>query len=1036
MPGKWHNNMEKLFPENMREVKFYCSTITSNTCRRADICLSNNRTCEIQHSYISENEITKRFHDWNKFGKQIIWLIDGNNGVHIDKLSTGNYLLIFEQKWKYQSFIKTYDFILLEKNGLIFKIELIKIKSGMIELSESKTVEETIKFLKTKPDKIWDFWGDENVVKSQLSVYQQGAGNGKTYGIWKSITENIDRKTYIIITKQHSARNVIYAELMDQKKRFENGEEIFHIDNITNDTITTKKKHYILQYTHKISKRTCKVIIGTIDSFCFNLSDSNSKGSDFYKGIIDNIRSNGPTKMINGYIKFGGEYIQLSKESEIWIDEVQDLQENYFHAMVKLMLVTSCSINIVGDKLQSLSFPNNFLNSIFKEGLPNIKINIKKSINKNRRIKVTNMAEEINKLIPFNKYNLPIIQCDDNIEKINNDEPIKIIDSPAIYANDTNNKKVNNYCDKILQHYKYQVKTNNYNPNDFLIVFPIMKMNVIASELQTKIQEFWTEIYSSQCTQYTQYAYLHKHTEGKVINTNDSINATRIMSIQSSKGDGRKVVFILGVNEKSLKLVSNNKKGLLYDSHLHVALTRAKYQIYFGLTKNNDNIHQLFGNTGYVELMPSISKKISLDKIISLIDKQSIIECLYKNDITFENIMNKNENTQQKESVDWGYHCIKYTTFYYMVILNIINNKTNNLSKGDSQLFVILDIISNYNIIKFPVRKFYKVLKEFQYKNLPVFPLCELSNKPEYRKYCNIILQSMKKIQHHIKKKLLHELNIYDSIILVYMIQIQTSQNYADMSPMDIYNITDFFQMNQNSNKERKLLQDLDNIKNIIQTSGLTTHNNINWNIFKHIELNSKYDYFKINKLQFPIIGNNKKDIIHIKLKSNVSKLNFWDIMIEILLERFLIYNPKSEKDKKRFLNKNITSLIFLLDTNQVITIKWDWDKSLTPYIKNELKSVLEKYYKSNHKNIYKYFDYIKKNKHEIWKESPDIIINQILETCNNMKGFPDYIIKIFQNINSKIEDDDDYDFVNEFETFNKQLEKKLELYLNKYLKK
>ena len=71
--------------------------------------------------------------------------------------------------------------------------------------------------LKTKPEKIWEFWSDENVVKSVLGVYQQGAGNGKTYGIWKSITENIDRKTYIIVTKQHSAKTVIYEELNDQK---------------------------------------------------------------------------------------------------------------------------------------------------------------------------------------------------------------------------------------------------------------------------------------------------------------------------------------------------------------------------------------------------------------------------------------------------------------------------------------------------------------------------------------------------------------------------------------------------------------------------------------------------------------------------------------------------------------------------------------------------------------------------------------------------------------------------------------------------
>ena len=93
-----------------------------------DICLSNNRTCEIQHSYISENEIINRFNDWNKFGKEIIWFIDGNNGIELNKLSSGNYLLIFNQSWKYKSFKKTYDYILLEIDNYVFKIELLRCK--------------------------------------------------------------------------------------------------------------------------------------------------------------------------------------------------------------------------------------------------------------------------------------------------------------------------------------------------------------------------------------------------------------------------------------------------------------------------------------------------------------------------------------------------------------------------------------------------------------------------------------------------------------------------------------------------------------------------------------------------------------------------------------------------------------------------------------------------------------------------------------------------------------------------------------------
>ena len=102
MPGKWHNTMENLFPKEMHEIKFFCSSrYANNVCRRADILLNKKRTCEIQHSYISEKEIIDRFNDWCEFGKEIIWLIDGNEGIEYDKLSTGNYLIKFIEKWKY-----------------------------------------------------------------------------------------------------------------------------------------------------------------------------------------------------------------------------------------------------------------------------------------------------------------------------------------------------------------------------------------------------------------------------------------------------------------------------------------------------------------------------------------------------------------------------------------------------------------------------------------------------------------------------------------------------------------------------------------------------------------------------------------------------------------------------------------------------------------------------------------------------------------------------------------------------------------------
>ena len=264
------------------------------------------------------------------------------------------------------------------------------------------------------------------------------------------------------------------------------------------------------------------------------------------------------------------------------------------------------------------------------------------------------------------------------------------------------------------------------------------------------------------------------------------------------------------------------------------------------------------------------------------------------------------------------------------------------------------------------------------------------------------------------------------------MIQIETSQKYADMTPMDIYNITDFFQ--KNTNKEQELLNNISNVKNIINKSGINDYPNIQWNIFKHIELNSKYDYFKISKLQFPIIGNNESDIIHIVLKSDITQLNFWDIMIEILLERFLIYNPKSIDDIKKFENKKINTYLFLLDKNSFIKIDWTWDKELIKDIKSELNVVLKEHFESNHDDIYRYFDFIKKNQKELWDIKPDKIIDEIILKCEGMNNCPEYIIDVFKDINTKIDDEEDYDYVDIFDSFNHKLNNKLKKHLNKYL--
>jgi hypothetical protein len=79
MPGIWHNAMQDKFPKDRHEISFMSFSWNEQTeHRRTDVLLSNTSCLEIQHSHISKDDVELRKKDWEKFGKTLVWLVDGN----------------------------------------------------------------------------------------------------------------------------------------------------------------------------------------------------------------------------------------------------------------------------------------------------------------------------------------------------------------------------------------------------------------------------------------------------------------------------------------------------------------------------------------------------------------------------------------------------------------------------------------------------------------------------------------------------------------------------------------------------------------------------------------------------------------------------------------------------------------------------------------------------------------------------------------------------------------------------------------------
>lgn len=907
--SKWHifwkNNFE-LIEYKIPKIK------GCKKSRRVDACI-NNKTLEFQHSEILYDEVVDRCNDHTLNGYQIMWIIDcTDDSISLINLSNGFYLLKFlKNEWKYSSF--TYcKYIYLDCGEEIFRIQPKYVKSSMIYVGEYKTKKEFIKELKN--DNL--MWKSKKIPQCNIYFNQRGAGCGKTYESVQLINNDnfLEKNVYIYLTKMHSVKEVIYKELMEQK---ENG-KLSHI-LIEKDRDHLINKQYKITFTRNITESKCKIIIGTIDAFMIRLGDTSHNENDYFYGIIKSIKND--YAIDSKDINFGGENLKLCKETIVIIDEAQDLSPDYVQAIAKLMGSTHFDTYIIGDKLQSIWDENNVFTFLENNDFPHpIKIHRFNGKNHVRRFHNQHFMTLVNNIIDFDKYNLPKITniCNSKCNYHHDDNiiPYNIFELPKIYNNkeDNNTKNIQKIINKITDYVEKEVNDNNYLPHNFMFIFPYLKKNYLANNIESKLQDYWVSKFQDEWynknivkknkywkknwkeNKYFQYIYFHKSSEGRSINLKESEHSTRILSIHASKGTGCEVVFLLGISEQSLHFYTNVTGSLQYDSLLHVAITRQKMKLYVGIDRIECDICKRFSKYTVIEQDKSIEPKLNTlgNKIhINKISSYNFVHAFNRlNDIFNITENNKINDDYKNDIIDWGHHVIRYAVFVYQFLMCIYNNEKCDDFR-DQFITIIrkimnkkpkLELYNEYQKSLSKINEYQKSLSEInengETKEIVKIPILYFKTykHSKYIEYKLIIIDIIKNIQKNLKKSLeknkLPKLCPLESVILWHVIELLNQGKHADITIMDIYNILYYYDETFNEDHRKYHCKCNDHFQN-----------NIDNNIYHDIRNSIKNHYEKINSVTNLYYKYNSYIInITVILLKNLEKKKYLNIISIMLL--------------------------------------------------------------------------------------------------------------------------------------------------------
>ena len=1028
--SEWHAEWQRLFDQT--EIWFELLE-GQHSRRRADI-LEGKYVVEIQHSTIQKEEVDSRNHDYSLHGKQVVWVVDGTNCmVHGD-------VLTIDSIWKYDSFLNC-EFIYINIADTLYKVHPSTIKSltvHVIPITKSRWIDSV------KQQCLQDS------VPLQHTIYlkQQGAGNGKTWGIIQMLARDTFQhyNKFIYVTKQHSARVILKEEFRTQQTTL----GFTHISEIQE-----KNKKFKIQYTNK-KGIPCTIIIATIDSFMYAVGNKSVNASNKFQGIAQSIVEGHLDADIRGTIQYADVNPKLNAETLYIIDEAQDLNVCYAEAVMEIMKKTNIDVYVVGDKLQSIS---NDLNA-FKTFQPFAICEEPK--NECRRFIHPELIDFVNHMIPFEKHGLlpitPYKVCNDTSRAV---FPMlaKMDDKKHIDIEDTVNS--------IIHRMEKEVKENGYVPENFLIVLPFVSKNPLADILEIAIDDFWirtlnpslqTDPYwkSHKIQDYYRYCIFHKSEEGSSINLDESARSTRMVSIHASKGDGREVVFVIGVTDFGLKIYSGIKDALIYDSMLHVALTRMKKSLYIVYVQDDigRSIQTWLNKTGQeFEVTQTYIEKIISMRILLNVENRfdKLIELEYL------------ETSGTSQIIDMSHHNIRFGILIEKIReLLEVHEEQNPRVRGKQQIKTQKEITcripiqtwfswKDYNF-RIKLNKGFKVngIKQQEYS----IPLLKI-NEGIYNHYLDIIKQHMERVKINVKKGI--ALCPFELIVMYYMNQISLQNYRTKITIMELYNIVDVYKKafkhhlkghehcccketfhdNDNANSFYDYLnthyEQMSRVE-LLVTKVLVAFPNTDWNTDKDLKYEDcpEDSRFEIRS-QCSFIGYNAMNVILCYVTPNLTTLNVNTFKITAMIDTFLVKKiHESNENYQKYHGKQVVVCILAVNLDEPYRMNLPIEE---PRLKETIASAMYDYYSLQNKEVFHFYKTLRK------KYEPKTLIQTMITNWSKLKEethsvVPKYIDGFMDDLNRKSKRKEATAFVTELDdSFMNGLNEELMFSIRDFLK-